>query len=223
MYTNWKENYQRYKKLFQKNYEYLHEREELRNYIEIALSLLAISFFSIFAIRPTAIAIIEVNKKIKTKEETIQKMDLKIKNLQKVQSFLDQEVLTVDILEKSVPDSPQAEEMLDSLNKIANLSNLTVKNISAQDIILFGPDQKRKASNPQLPEEISTFSLSASFVGQFLNLNNFLSKLESFVRPLELKQLSITKVQETNKETESLNLVITAEVPYYQIKTSSTK
>jgi len=83
--TNWREDYNRYQRLFWKNYNLFKEREDIRNYVELVLSLISIIIFAVFALRPTILTIIELNKEIKTKEETVKQMDTKIKNLQKAQ------------------------------------------------------------------------------------------------------------------------------------------
>jgi hypothetical protein len=223
MAVNWKENYQRYKNLFWKNYEYYRKREDIRNYVELILNLVAISVFSLFAIKPTAITIIDLNKQIKAKEETIQKMNTKIKNLQQAQNFIDQERSSIDLLDKAIPKEPQAEEFIHSLGGIATLNNLTIKNIGTESITILGTPQEVNKSDLNLPEGTNMVTFSASFTGKFTDLDEFIKKLENFLRPVEFKQLSINKPQEKEGEkTEDLTLGITIDAPYYQlIKTQS--
>lgn len=212
MTINWKENYQRYRNIFWKNYEYYKKREDLRSYIELVLSLLAIIIFSTFAIKPTAIAIISLNKEIRSKQETIQKMDAKISNLQKTQQLIQQEQDRIKLLDKAIPLKPEAESFIHELAGIATLNNVNIASINIENLTIIGQTQQKKNSSFKVPEGINMITFSSSFSGEFGNLNEFINKLENFIRPLTFEQLSITKSKEENE----LNLNITINVPYYQ-------
>lgn len=217
MAVNWKENYQRYKNLFWKNYEYYKKREDIRSYVELILNLTAISIFSIFAIKPTAITIIDLNKEIKAKEETIQKINTKIKNLQQAQNLIDQQRTSIDLLDKAIPDKPQAEEFIHKLAGVAVLNNLAIQNISTENIALIGAIQETQKSKTNLPEGTHTITFAASFKGKFADIDEFIKKLENFLRPLEFEQLTVQQKQGKEGENiEVLDLNMNINAPYYQ-------
>src|SRR5688572_25729197 len=72
------ENYQLYKRYI-KNIALIYQRrKDVRVYIELLLSLSVIIIFSIFAIRPTVITIIDLNREIEDKELIVDRLDQKL-------------------------------------------------------------------------------------------------------------------------------------------------
>jgi Tfp pilus assembly protein PilO len=219
--TNWKKDYQRYKSIIIKNYEYYKKREDIKNYIEIVLSLIAIIVFSVFAIRPTAITIVDLNKEIKAKEETIKKMNTKLKNLQEAQDFLNQQQETISLLDKAIPEDPQAERFVQALEKIANTNNNKIKNINTENITLLGETREIKRNNlvSNLPQGTVMIPFSMSLSGEFKNLKNTIKDLENFLRPSLIENLTILKPQ-TEEESGNLNMNMVINAPYYQTNKS---
>lgn len=222
MAINWKENYQKYKYIVSKNYESYKKREDVRSYLELVLDLTAISVFSIFAIRPTAITIIELNKEIKAREETVQKMNQKIENLQVAQRLIEENKDPLSLLDKAIPREPEAEDFIHTLGGIAALDNLAVRNISTNNITIIGEARKTDAdkSKLNLPEGTNIIPFSASFTGKFTDLNEFIRKLENFLRPLAFEQLEIKskrKEEGEGEEIKNLDLNVVIGAPYYQL------
>ena len=58
------------------------DREDIRVFIELLLTLVAVFVFSVFAIRPTLNTIGGLTQEISSKKETIDIMDKKIANIQ---------------------------------------------------------------------------------------------------------------------------------------------
>ena len=77
----WRSNYLRYRSFFLNIYNVYKRRPDLKMFMEILLSLGTISFFAAFALRPTALTIVDLLEQIDEKETTIEKMDQKIQNL----------------------------------------------------------------------------------------------------------------------------------------------
>lgn len=224
MKIDWRQNYQNYRKIFLKNYEYYKSREDIRSYLELVLNLVAISVFSLFAIKPTAITIIDLNKEIKAKEETLKKMNNKINNLQQAQAIIENKESSIKLLEESIPKEHQAEDFMRALGGVATINNLDINSISTQNIPIIGTPKEIEKSKLKLPEEIKTIHFSASFKGNFSDIIEFTKKMENFIRPIEFESTSLSKkVNETEEEnTEELSLSIIMNLPYYQ-ETSSKK
>lgn len=102
-------------------------------FLEIILSLAAISFFSIFAIRPTFLTIAELLKEINTKKETAAIMDTKIKSLQTAQEILNQESIRIPIIDLSVPKSPQPQIFVRQIEGAASTAKVKVLGIRVDE------------------------------------------------------------------------------------------
>jgi len=80
MNDNWKKGYSRYKELFLNTIHLYYSKPNIKIYLELILSITTIICFSLFAIKPTILTIIQLNKEIKSKEETLAKINQKISN-----------------------------------------------------------------------------------------------------------------------------------------------
>jgi len=216
--TNWREDYNRYQRLFWKNYNLFKERQDIKNYVELVLSLISIIIFAVFALRPTILTIIELNKEIKTKEETVKQMDTKIKNLQKAQNLINQEEDRINLLNMAVPVQPEPDTFLHTLAGTAVLEGLTVKSISLEEITLFDRKENNQSQGVNPAEEAKTITFAASFEGEFEKMMDFIKKSENLIRPIKFEQLSITQKKAEEEETEKtnlLNLSISGQTLYY--------
>ena len=108
MYPGWRNNYLRYKTYFLNVLGRYRERADVRVYLEILLSLTAISIFSVFALRPTLLTIAELIKEIESKKLTLTQMEEKINNLSQAQTLFDRErgkIVLLDTSKTSIPNS----------------------------------------------------------------------------------------------------------------------
>ena len=88
MEKGWKRDYSRYKEFFLNIWRVYNTKPSLKIYLELILSLSTVAVFAVFAIKPTVLTIIELNKEISSKEETISKL-LKRKEFKKTPFILE--------------------------------------------------------------------------------------------------------------------------------------
>lgn len=203
MALGWRKDYLRYKSYYLNILNLYKRKEDLRMFLEIILSLFAISFFSIFAIRPTFLTISTLLKEINSKKETVTKMDTKIKNLQTAQKILDQESLRIPILELSVPAFPQPQRFVHQIEGIAMAAQVQVLGIRVDETPL-------KGDTPVKDQEMMGFSVSAT--GSFQGLFSFLKNLENLRSPVKIDILGISLAKQ--EQGNILTLVVTGKVPY---------
>lgn len=184
-------------------------------FLEIIFSLVATSFFAIFALRPTFLTISSLLKEIATKEEMIVKMDTKIGNLQTAQDILSQESLRIPILKLSVPTLPQPQIFAHQIEAIASMSQVTVLGVSVDETPLKGnllsSDQKTK-DIPDFPADTGSMGFSISATGSFQNLFSFLKEIEELRSPVKIDILAMSLSKK--EEGDILTMVVTGKVPY---------
>ncbi len=203
MALGWRKDYLRYRSYYLNILNLYKKREDLRMFLEIILSLSTISFFSIFALRPTFLTIAVLLKEINTKKETIIKMDTKIRNLQTAQNILSQESLRIPILELSIPQSPQPQNFVHQIEGIASSTEVEVLGIRVDETSL-------KGDVPVKDQEMVGFSVSTA--GSFQNLFSFLKNLENLRSPVKIDVLGISLAKK--EQGNILTLVVTGKVPY---------
>ncbi len=184
-------------------------------FLEIILSLATISLFALFALRPTFLTISSLMKEIKTKKETIAKMDTKIRNLQTAQNILEQEFLRIPILETAVPLFSQPQNFSHQIEGIALTTNVQILGIRIDETLLKG-DSVAKGQTAKktsaFPSDIGATDFSVSAIGSYQNLSNFLNSIENLRNPVKIDILGINLSK--REEGNILTLVISGKVPY---------
>lgn len=216
MALGWRKEYIRYKSYFLNISGFYKKREDLRIFLEIILSLVAISFFGLFALRPTFLTIAQLIKEIKNKEETLVKMDLKIGNLQTAQKVLEEEAGKISILESSIPIVPQPDIFVRQIEGLASKNSVKIMGISVNGIVIKGnqtpnTDQKSSEVSP-LPDGANGMGFSLSATGNYQNLISFIGNFQFLKIPVKIDILgiNISKTEGGN----ILSFIITGRVPY---------
>lgn len=211
---NWRNTYNQYKNLFWRNYNYYKEKESFKNFIELFLTLTTIIILVVFAIKPTAVTIIEVNKEIKAKEETLKKMNIKIRNLQKAQETLSQQQEIVSLINRALPSEPDPEVVLRQIEAASNESGSTVKSISISSEVPLRRGTAIASTTDGLPSNTGGFDISLSLNGNYEDLMKAVETYENLARVIILKQMNLSQ----NKQEEGASiLTLSAGIvaPYY--------
>ena len=205
MALGWRKEYLRYRSYYLNVLSLYKRKGDLRMFLEIILSLVTISFFGIFALRPTFLTISTLLKQISSKKDTVAKMDIKIKNLQTAQNILNQESLRVPILELSVPTFPQPQTFVHQIEGGASTAQVQILGVRIDETLLKGA---------ALIDDQGMMGFSVSATGSFQNLFSFLENLENLRNPIKIDVLgiSLTKQEKVNV----LTLVVTGKIPYLE-------
>lgn len=205
----------KYTRYFQKISRVYQEKPGVRMGIELALTLLAISFFIIFAIRPTLESITARISEIRTQEEVREKLDKKIKNLQAARKTWINIKDKLYLLDQALPSTPSPEVFIQQIESAALLSGTPLSKISFNQMVLFGQQQSKQEQKTEktlkLPDNIETISATISTEGRYNNTLNFIKILEELRRVNIITSLNISKEKEGTLKT---NILV--QVPYYK-------
>lgn len=214
MAVGWKKDYLRYKDFFLNILRLYKNKPNFKIYLELILSIFAIVIFSIFAIKPTVITIVELNKEIKGKQETSRKLKLKIQNLQIANTNLQNESSRLYLISQAIPSLANPEIFIKQIENLSVQNGVNLLRLSASDVLLIGEKDSIKkskdfASLEGNPEELP-FSMSVT--GPYANLSNFLKSVENLRRPVKIDSITITSsITELEKV---LTLTITGRLPF---------
>ena len=210
----WRTNYLRYKRFFLTFFSRYQDRQDLRMFLEILLSLVTISLFSLLALRPTLITIAELIKEIESKKETVATMEGKIKNLSQAQAVWDQDINKIRLLETSIPKNPIPDGFIRQIEGLAFKDSVSVLSISTAEITLVGKDKGEiEKSLDGLVLGISgEVVYSARVVADYRELLNFLSDLDKMRRPSDIESLTINMTK--TEQGLQLVLVLKGSIPY---------
>lgn len=214
MALGWRKEYLRYQLFFLNIVNLYKQREDLKMFLEILLSLLTISIFGAFALRPTILTITQLIKDIKAKEEIVVKMEEKIKNLEIAQTLLEDESASLPIVHSSVPSFPQPDVFARQIEALSAKNSVTILAFSIDKTTLLGKPPAPKSSKElkPLPQNSSALEFSLSVKGNYSNLFNFLQETENLRIPVLIDSagLNLSKLQEEK----FLTLVVSGRTPY---------
>lgn len=215
MALGWKKGYIRYRGFFLDVYRVYKNRPDLKMFLEILLSLTTISFFALFALRPTALTITELLQEIKAKEETIDKMDQKIRNLDAAETLYDSEP-RLALLDAALPDIPSPEAFARQLEGLAARSGASVNSLVMDNVLLVGSREIQVVSTDvtPLPEGSGEIVFSLNVLGEFESLSRFLTDLERLQRPIKVDYAIINVAQ--LEQGRVLTLSVTGRIPYFK-------
>lgn len=214
MALGWRKDYLRYRSYFLNIVNIYKQRQDFKAFLELILTLAAVSFFALFALKPTILTVIELLKEIGAKEETVEKMNTKIQNLQQAQTLYVQEEAKIQLLETAIPDNPAPDLFVRQIEGLATSYPVNLLGITIGEVTLLGEEKIRRSKNKlqPLPEGSKGINFSISIAGGYQGLVNFLSALEDMRRPVKIDALNIISPQV--EETQNLVLVVTGRTPY---------
>lgn len=214
MALGWRKDYLRYRSYFLNIVNIYKQRRDLKVFLELLLSLATISFFAVFALKPTLLTVIELLREIGTKEETVEKMNTKIQNLQQAQTLYLQEGARITLLETAIPNKPTPDLFVRQIEGLATSYPINLLGITIGEVTILGEEkEKRGVTQLQpLPEDSKGITFSISIAGNYQGLINFLAALEDMRRPVIIDALNIVSPQ--IEETQNLVLVVTGRTPY---------
>lgn len=214
MALNWKKDYFRYKELFLKIFIVYKKRNDIKMFLEILLSLVTITIFSVFALKPTLLTISQLIKDNREKQETINNMEQKINNIAIAQDIYEQYIEKIPLIEQSVPNTPGPENLLRQFEGIAYKNSVSIVGSSVDEIVLIGEEKSNndKTKNKSLPEGVNTITFSINITGSYLSLYSFLFDLENSRRPLIINNISLNSSITDQKST--IVMLISGQTPY---------
>ncbi len=185
MSNTFRDRYLRSRFLVQKAIREYSEKPALRAYMEILLTLTAISLFGIFAIRPTVITIGKLLQEIKAKEETLITMNEKVENLNTAKELYIRESEKIKLVEEAIPRQPEPDLLALQIEGLAKDNSISVNSLTIEDTKILGT---------ALPDDDQTLGITLNTSGSYSDLIKFAKDVENLRRPIKYDGLSITAV-----------------------------
>ena len=172
------------------------KNKKTSSYVSLILSLFSISFFGFFAIRPTLITAVTLNKSVADLKKLDIEYENKIGNIITAQSKYEQIRGDIPDIEEALPKDAAFNQLAIALEKFAEKSNLTIKQLQIDRSPISHLPPSGKVENIQ-------FSVLTS--GNYVSSSDFIQHL------LNWKRLSTLESMELSKEggTESAEIRMT--------------
>lgn len=213
---NWREDYARYQRVLTRIVELYKTRQDLKMFTELILSIVTITVFVAFAIRPTAVTIIELRRGIDAKKETITKLDSKIANLGEADNLLNLHREELSLLKTTLPDSPSPDSYVRQIEGLAKLSGVSIIKTEIAEVDLLGQAAPTGVEEEQIPinADAGNFTVSITISSpSYVSTKQFLTSMENLRRPIHIDSVSINTT-EGNEGGQLLILAFNGRVPF---------
>ena len=199
--------------------EYLKKRREDQKFLkstEIAFTFTAISFFLIFAIKPTATTISALVGDIKSKQILVKEMHSKINNVVIAQDNFSKVQEKYRVVESGLPDSQRYYYTANQLRLSAQLSQINLDKLSFN----VEKDSENLKKDKPINSNLKSYSVSVNQNSDFTSIINFITKLQDSRRLLDLHPLNlavkISKDKESTPSASSINFGLSSRLYYWQ-------
>ena len=179
--------------------------------LELFLSLIAVLFFAIFAIRPTMVTMSDLLKEIEDKERIDEQLGRKVAALSSVQSEYIQLQDRLILLNEMIPSHPQVMYSLKVIEKLASDQDLLITSISVPEI----PDETPIDLSAITLEQVTRTDLpvSISVSGKYPQIRSFIESMLDYRRSFIVDTI-VFHTQELQGNND-LETSITITMPYF--------
>lgn len=178
----WQTEYHRYRRYFLDIGQF-YKKKKVRVYTEIVLSLLTVSFFLVFAIKPTLTTIAGLVKTIEDQKLVSKTLAEKINALGLAQTEYNLVTNDIYLIDEALPKDSQISLLVKQLEVLARRSEITIETIRFDQVYLKGISSSTKETVPSV-----NFSFAAS--GEYQNLKLFLKSLSSLRRIIQVESFA---------------------------------
>lgn len=158
------------------------KEERLQRFTTLVLTLIALSFFGIFAISPTLSTIAELRKELEDNQFVDQQLQQKISNLTALQSQYANLQTDLPTILATIPTTPDVPLLAAQIQAVAP------QGVAIQNIQTFEVEIPKIKSQTYL-----SYSFSLTAEGSYSDVNKFLVSLSTMQRIVTIDILSLTK------------------------------
>lgn len=183
--------------------------------LELFLSIGAIVFFAVFAIRPTLLTMSDLIKEIEDKRQLDTQLGQKIAALSTVQPIYLSTQDQLSILDEAIPPHPELEEALKMIEKLASENQLVITAMQVNEI----PKEKEE-DVPFTNKERLSIPINASVTGSYESIRSFIEALRQTRRAFIVDRVVFSVSQERGLKI--LRATIAINLQYYGESTTTT-
>lgn len=195
MAADYRTTFRRYGR-FYKNVRQQMQRKEVLVSTNIILTFFSISFFAVFAIRPTALTISKLWREIKDKKTVQTQLEQKISDLSEAQSALASMEEDLILLDNAIPPTVEFSGFVRTIEYFASTHGLLISSSRFLNIKLYASEEEASASAAQ----IETHSFSLGLKGSFSDIRSFIADLEQLGRLISITNVSMQPSRRQERE-----------------------
>ncbi len=214
MERQWNNQFGKYRSEVENLFTLYQARPDIQAYLEIILSLITVIVFGLFAIRPTANTITALIQENRGKEETLNILNIKIKNLTQASQVFEQNKDKILLVNNAVPETQDSNN---TINVIQNALDKNLLTLNTQTLEKINVKGSKTTVAYDKNENAALVPFTLGITSNFTTLNNFVKSIENSSRQMVINSASITtETTEIDNPNPQPILTITAGALYYQ-------
>lgn len=159
----------------------------VQEYGPLIFSLIMVSFFSIFALRPTLTTIASLQKAIETQNQTYDQIVQKIETIKTAKNnYLALSPSSRDQVERLVPNDTALPALIEELRGLARTYDASISGLQFESLDLDGKPEKL-VKTPAQKEILFTMTLR----GNYTSLTQFIDSLTKINRVISIDSVSM--------------------------------
>lgn len=158
----------------------LQSKKQNTAYVYLLLTLLTVSFFGFFALRPAFSIIANLQKQLADNKVVLLSLEEKLTALKNLDKEYKQIEPNLELIYEAVPVSPQASALIRQVQKIAQAHNLAVNSLETSTI----DDFPLEANNT-----LYSYQFTITVIGEEKDIQAFLVSLVTFNRAIGLNRV----------------------------------
>lgn len=194
----------RYRKYYDRTINPFVRSNHATAYTMAIISLFTVSFFGMFAIRPTLRTIVELNRQITDSKTVSENLQKKIDTIVVAQEEYQLVKPFIEAVNQALPDEPNLTSLLTQLNGLISNTDATISALQIQPITYF-------AANPSSQPTLINFSLALT--GTYAQLYATLDKILTMRRTFTAESIEFVP-----EETDTATLKISLRLNSYYLK-----
>lgn len=159
------------------------------SYFALTLSLFTLSFFGLFAIRPTLITAISLTKKVADLRKLYVDYENKISSLIKAQGEYEQIRNDIPLIGKALPANPSSGKLAQAVEKFAARENFVISQFQIDPVPISIPAPSGK---------LYDYNFVLVGIGKYPAISAFLNHLVNWQRIVNIKSLEFTQTGGTS-------------------------
>jgi Tfp pilus assembly protein PilO len=160
------------------------KEERMQKFTTLVFTVVALSFFGLFAISPTLSTIGNLNKQLSDNKFVDQQLQTKINNLYLLQQKYSQLTPDLPFVLDSFPKNPQVPLLVAQLQSLAQSSNIVISSLQTFEV--------------EVPNSVNTkkyyaYSFSIAADGSYQSISTFINSVVKMQRIVSINILSLSR------------------------------
>ncbi|MBI2613849.1 MAG: type 4a pilus biogenesis protein PilO [Candidatus Levybacteria bacterium] len=181
---------------------YLSE-ERSHKFLTIALTLLALSFFGLFAINPTVSTILKLKKELSDSEFIHRELETKIKNLGILRNQYNNIQTDLPIVTDAITTQPDVHILFAQVQAASQRSNVKIKKLQNFEVEVIKNEKT-------LNKDYYSYSFAIAGSGAFEDISDFVTTITNMQRVIDIDVFSISSATTQASQSLEFNIQATA-------------